>query len=108
MGRRCKLSPRGIYGFYGRNTRIRFREGSFDWKLKVLVHFLSVKRYWMVTSFPLLPNLFFPNASNRNFEIAIMLKIAQKSDNKNSGVDTTHQGQGTGVVSYSLGHIWFL
>ena len=49
------------------------------------------------------PNPFFPNASNKNFKIAILLKIVQRSYNKNSGVDTTHQGPGAGVVSYALG-----
>jgi hypothetical protein len=40
-------------------------EGSFDWKLKVLVHFLRVKRYWRVTNPP-------PNAL---FSIMLLIKI---------------------------------
>ena len=39
----------------------------------------------------------------RRFKIAIVLKIVQSSYNKNSGVDTTHQGPGAGVFSYALG-----
>jgi hypothetical protein len=31
-----------------------------------------------------------------------LLKIVQKSDNKNSGVETALQGTGAGVVSYTL------
>ena len=38
-----KLNPGLIYGSYGRDARINFREGSFDWKLKGLVHILRVK-----------------------------------------------------------------
>ena len=37
--RRCKLYPWGIYGSYERDARKNFQEGSFDWKLKVLVNF---------------------------------------------------------------------
>jgi hypothetical protein len=33
----------GLFGSHGRNARINFTEGSFNWKLKVLVQFLSVK-----------------------------------------------------------------
>ena len=40
----------------------------------------------------------------QNFEIAILLKIVKKLDNKNSGVEITPQGPGgAGVVSYALG-----
>jgi hypothetical protein len=46
---------------------------------------------------------FIPYAYNKNLEIAILLKIVQKSDSKNSGVDTTPQGPGAGVVSFALG-----
>jgi hypothetical protein len=74
--------------------------------LKVLVQLLRVKRDWRATSPP--PSPFSPNASDKNFEIGIKLKIIQKSDNKNSGFDTTPQGPGASVVSYALGHIWFL
>ena len=95
-GKGYKLCPGGIHGSYGRNARINFREGSFDWKLKVLVHFLSANRYLRATS----PLHFFPNASNKNFKIAIVLKIVQRRHNRNSGVDTTPQGLGSGVVRY--------
>ena len=40
------------------------------------------------------PCPFFPNASDKNFEIAILLKIIQKSDSKNSGVDIAPRAQG--------------
>ena len=100
--RRCKLCPGGIYGSYGGDARINIKEGSFDWKLKVLVHFLSVKRYWRATS-SLHLNPIFPNASNKNFKMAILLKIVQRSYSKNSDVDTTHQVPGAGVLSYALG-----
>ena len=38
-----KLCTEGIYGSYGSDARIDFREDSFDLKLKVLVHFLRLK-----------------------------------------------------------------
>jgi hypothetical protein len=60
---------------------------------------LRVKRDWRATSPP--PHAsFFPSASDKNFEIAIKLKIVQKSDNKNSGVDTTPQGQALKVMPW--------
>ena len=43
-GRLSKFCPGGIYGSYRRDTHINLREGSFDWKLKVLVRFLRIKR----------------------------------------------------------------
>jgi hypothetical protein len=46
---------------------------------------------------------FFPNVSDEDFEVTILLKIVQRSDNRNSGVNTTPQGPGAGVVSYALG-----
>jgi hypothetical protein len=52
--RRCKLCPGRISGCYGRNARKNFKEGSFDWKLKVLVQLLKVKRDWrQLTPFPM-------------------------------------------------------
>jgi hypothetical protein len=48
-GRHCKLCPGGIYGSYRWNAFINFREGSSDWKLKVLVYFLRVNRDQGVT-----------------------------------------------------------
>jgi hypothetical protein len=42
-------------------TRINFIEGSFDLKLKVVIHFLRVKSDWRAASLP--PNcIFFPEA----------------------------------------------
>ena len=40
------------------------------------------------------PRLLFPNPSDENFELDNLLKIVQRSDKKNSGVDTTTQGPG--------------
>jgi hypothetical protein len=47
--------------------------------------------------------LFSPNTSNKNFKIAILLKIVQSSDDKNSSVNKTPQGPEAGVVSFALG-----
>ena len=41
--KRYNLCSGAIYDSYGRDTRISFREGSFGYKLKVLVHFKRVK-----------------------------------------------------------------
>jgi len=46
---------------------------------------------------------FFQNASNKNLEITILLKIAQRSDNNNSRVNIASQSPRAGVVSYVLG-----
>jgi hypothetical protein len=72
--------PWGIYCSYERDARINFREGSFDWKLKVLVHFLRVKRVKLAPTHALFP----PNPSPTNFETASVLEIVQKLDNKNT------------------------
>jgi hypothetical protein len=45
-----KLCPEGLFGSIKRDASINFIEGSFDWKLKVLIHFLRVKRDRRVTS----------------------------------------------------------
>jgi hypothetical protein len=34
----------GLYAVLMRDARINFREGSFEWKFKVVVHFLRVKK----------------------------------------------------------------
>jgi hypothetical protein len=68
--------------------------------LKVLVHFLRVKRDGTGNKPPSLHAL---NAPDKNFEIDILLKIVQSSDNKNSGVDTASLGPEVGVVIYTLG-----
>ena len=83
-----------MYGSYERDARINFIEGSFDWKLKVLVHFLRVKRVKLAPPHA----LFSPNPSATNFEIASVLEIVQKLDNKNAP-----QSPGIGVVSVVLG-----
>ena len=54
-----------------------------------------------MTSLPLLRAL---NASDKNFEIYILLKWFKVLITKNSGVDTAHHGPGVGVVSYALRH----
>ena len=61
------------------------------------------KRQKILEGNQLPPKPFFPNVSNKNFKIAILLKIVQRSYNKNSGVDTTHQSPWAEVVSYALG-----
>ena len=91
-GRHCKLWPGGLYDSYERDVGINVREGSFDWKVKVLAHFLLVKRYPRATS-PL-PRIFSPNPSDKNFEIAILLKIGHWSYKKNSNVETTPRSRG--------------
>jgi hypothetical protein len=96
--------PCGYIWFYRRDARINFREGSFGWKLKVLVHFLRARR-----ELALLHVIFPPNTSNKNFEIAISLKIVQRSDKKSSGVDNpppSVRGQALQVMPWR--HIWFL
>ena len=100
-GRRCKLRPGGIYGSYGRDTRRNLRQGSFCWKLKVLVHFLRVKGDRRSDSPP--RPLLHPNIPDFFFEKFILSKIVQRSNNKNSHVDSTSQGPGEGVVSYAPG-----
>ena len=68
-------------------------------KLKVLVHFLRVKRVKLAPPH----TLFSPNPSATNFEIASVLEIVQKLDNKNAP-----RARWIGVVSVVLGAIWFL
>ena len=103
-GRCCKICPRSIYGSYRRDARLKLREDSFDLKLKVAVRFLRVKRDQRAnsSSLPPPPTLFSPNTSDKSFEIAILLKIVQTSD-QDFRVDTAPQGPGTGVVNYALG-----
>ena len=94
--RHYKLCTGGVYGFYERNTRINFREGSFDCKLKVLFHFFRVKRDRRVTV-PHPPRPFFKTI-RQNFETKILLQVIQKLDNENSGIDTAppHRAGGRG------------
>ena len=66
---------------------------------------LRVKSDRKVTS-PL-PRLF-PKYIHRNFEVAIFLKLVLRSYNENSGIDTTRQSPGTGVVDYALGAVFVL
>ena len=37
------LCPGVVSGSYERDARINFGEGSFEWKLKALVHFIRLK-----------------------------------------------------------------
>jgi hypothetical protein len=48
-------------------------------------------------------NPFFANAPDKNFEIAILLKIIQRSYNKTLVSTQPPQGPGAGVVSYAQG-----
>jgi hypothetical protein len=67
--------PWGIYGSYERDARINFREGPLDWKIKVRVQFLRVKRdHWATSPSPLPTCLLFPNRYDENFEINVLLK----------------------------------
>jgi len=63
------------------------------------VPFLRVKSDRKATTLP--HALFPPNTSDKNFEVAILLKIVQRSFNENSGVETTPPG--ASVVSYGQG-----
>ena len=99
------VMPWGIYGSYGRNACISFREKWSSIGRKNSIEsssslFKSQRRSEGNQS-PL--HLFFPNLFGANFEIAISLKIGQRSDKKNSGIDLTHHGPGAGVVSYVQG-----
>ena len=99
--KRCKLCLGGMWGSYGRNSRTNSKKSSFDWKLKVVVHFSRLKCDQRAVN--LTPDTpFLPNASDKNFEIAILLKIVQRSDKKNLVLTVPH-GPGAGVVSYVLG-----
>ena len=93
-----------MWGSYGRNARTNFKRSSFDWKLKVVVHFSRVKCDQRAVNSPPPPDaLFLPNGSDKNSEIAILLKIFQRSDKKKIGVNRVPHGPGAGVVSYTLG-----
>ena len=71
---------------YRRNGCINFGGNLFDRKLRVLVYLARVESDRRVTS-PPPPHSFFPNASDQNFEIAILFKILQRSNNYAFGVD---------------------
>ena len=76
--------------------------GSFDWKLKVLFCFLRVKSYRRGTR---LPPLFSPNESDQNIQISIFFKADQRSDNRNSWVDSTLPEPGCTCKCCTLGHV---
>ena len=80
--------PWGRYGSYRKDTRTKYREGSFDLKLKVIVYFLRVKSNRSLAT-PPQDSLYTLNASDKNFKIAIFIekKTVERSDNKNSVVD---------------------
>ena len=61
-----------------------------------------LKRQKILESNLLPPRSFIPNASDKNFEIAILLKIVHRSY-KETPVSIIPQGPGADVVSYSLG-----
>ena len=86
---------------------VSFWEDSFDSKLKVLVHFLRVKRDRRATSPHPLHALFSSNPSDKNFARAFFQTV-QRSYDENSWVDTIPQGPGAGIVSYARRHMWFL
>jgi hypothetical protein len=71
--------PRGTS--YRRGRRINFKEGTFNWKSRVLVPFLRSKSDQRATN-PPIP--FSPNTSDEKLEVAILLKIVQRSYDKNS------------------------
>ena len=71
--------PRGHIKFYGKGGSINFGEDLLDWKSEVLVPFLRVKGIKGQLTTPPPPHVvFFRNASDRNFEIAISSKIVQR------------------------------
>ena len=49
-----------------------------------------------------LSHLSLSSTSDKYSEIAVLLKIDQRSDTKNSGVIKTLRSRGAGVVSYAL------
>ena len=66
-------------------------EGFICCEIKVFSYFLRIKKYRRSTTLP--PRSFSLTSSDKNFEIAILLKIVQSSDNENSGVDTTSRAE---------------
>ena len=75
-------------------------EGSFDWKSKVLVSFLSYKKIEgqlapSHTPFP-------PKSSYQNFEIAILFSIVKKLNNYAFGDNITPQTPGERALSYEI------
>ena len=80
-------------------NRINFRGGSFDWKLKGIVPFVS--QNWRRAAIPFSEALFSPNTSDWKCEIAILLKKenSSKTYNNASTVDTIPQRPGVRVVN---------
>ena len=66
------------------------------------MHFLIVKSDWRTTNNPF-PHTITPNASNQNFEIAILFDEAKKSGNYVFEDDTPRTALRARVVSYTLG-----
>ena len=60
--------------------RRNIEKSSFDWKLKELVPVLIVESDWMAPNLPPRPTIS-PNTSNRNFEIAILFNLVERSRN---------------------------
>ena len=86
--------------FKWKGSSYEIQRGSLDLKLKVLVYPLGVKKDQRQLAPS--PTLFPPNPYDKNFEIAILLKLVQASDNKNCG-SLKPPGPLAGVVSYALG-----
>ena len=81
-----------------------FEQGSFDWKLKGLVPFLTVESNWRDTYPPPTPTVSL-NTFNRNFEISILFSIVERSrdyvfEDDNPPPPTALRAR---VVSYALG-----
>ena len=81
---------------YGRDGRRNFRGDHFNWKPEVLVSSLRVKSDQRANSPP--PNvLFFPSASDRNFEKAIIFNIVHRSYNNASRADKNPRARRDGL-----------
>jgi len=81
---------------------MNFRDGSFDLEFKFLVHFSRVKIGPRASS-PSPLRFFFSNASYKNFEIDILLKMVLMSNKKNTNVVKAPQDLKAGDVNYTLG-----
>ena len=64
--------------------------------------FLIVESDWRATKPPLTPPIS-PNTSNKNFEIAILFNVVEKSGNYIFGDDTPPTALRVRVVIYALG-----
>jgi hypothetical protein len=85
---------------------MNFGRGLFNWKLKVLVPFLRVKSDRRATTSP--HSHFFPNTSEINLKIAILLEIVQESYKKILVLKQPSRARGRALQVIPWGHIWFL